>query len=69
MYDPGNTTIYLATFVQNGDVHRVHVDDFDWANMTNLGYHLIVEETDLKWEPAEIPEGILVQEGNTNGAN
>lgn len=61
MYEPESAKLYLATFVQNGDVHRVLLDEFDWANMTNLGYHLIVEETDLKWEPGVIPEGIVME--------
>jgi hypothetical protein len=43
------------TYRSDGQIHQALVDDFDWANMLNLGYDIVsVEPTNISWpEPSE----------------
>jgi hypothetical protein len=47
--------LYVMTYRSDGQTHRLLVDDFDWANMLNLGHDIVsVEPTDIPWpEPSE----------------
>jgi hypothetical protein len=49
MYE-AHENLYVMTYRDNGQTHRIVVDDLDWANMVNLGHDIVdVEPTDISW--------------------
>ncbi len=54
MYE-AHENLYIMTYRSDGQIHQALVDDFDWANMLNLGYDIVsVEPTNISWpEPSE----------------